>query len=153
MNIIPKRQNSFWRKPAIRTDFPHRLLLRTIRCQKDRCFVIQEYMADIGIDMQLNLSEFATFLDDVRNGRHDMWFLVNGDGYRGDQWLTSFTSEKIPEATGVSSETRSLMNLWQRALKQRKGPTKINILEMPRKFFVESIPSIPDCGINGRYPC
>ena len=110
---------------------------------KGPLLVIQEYMADIGIDMQLNLSEFATFLDDVRNGRHDMWFLVNGDGYRGDQWLTSFTSEKIPGSNWCQFRNEEFDELVAKGFEATEKADKDKYFGDAQKILVESIPSIP----------
>lgn len=118
---------------------------------KGPLLVIQEYMADIGVDMQLNLSEFATFLDDVRNGRHDMWFLVNGDGYRGDHWLTSFTSEKIPGSNWCQFRNAEFDELVAKGFDATEKEDKERYFGDAQKILVESVPSIPIAESSGDF--
>lgn len=118
---------------------------------KGPLLVIQQYMAEVGVDMQLELSEFATFLDEVRNGRDDMWFLVNGDGYRGDQWLTSFTSAKIPGSNWCMFQNEEFDQLIAKGFAATDKTEKENYFKEAQKILVKEIPSIPLSESTGDY--
>lgn len=110
---------------------------------KGPLLVIQQYMAEVGIDMKINLSEFATYLDEVRNGKDEMWFLVNGDGYRGDQWLTAFTSEKIPGSNWCMYQNEEYDDLVAKGFAATEKAEKDKYFLEAQKILVRDIPSVP----------
>lgn len=110
---------------------------------KGPLMVVQQYLSAVGINAELELSEFATFIDQVRNGQDDMWFLINGDGYRGDQWMTSFMSEKIPGSNWnryVNPEFDALMKKGFAAMDQEE---KSKYFLEAQKLLIQDIPSVP----------
>ena len=118
---------------------------------KGPLLIIQQYLAEVGVDMEIQLSEFATFLDDVRNGRDDMWFLVNGDGYRGDQWLTSFTSAKIPGSNWCMFKNEEFDELIEKGVAATEKSEKEKYFTEAQKLLVREIPSIPISESTGDY--
>jgi peptide/nickel transport system substrate-binding protein len=58
--------------------------------------VIQQYLAEIGVDLKMNASEYGTFITDVREGQQPMWFMARSSDFTVDRWLSSFLSSEYP---------------------------------------------------------
>ncbi|MDO5424773.1 MAG: ABC transporter substrate-binding protein [Eubacteriales bacterium] len=63
---------------------------------KGPLMVIQQYLAAVGVNMELDLAEYATYIEKVRAGEAQMWFMINGDGFMGSDWLPCFASDQAP---------------------------------------------------------
>lgn len=118
---------------------------------KGPLMIIQQYLSDVGINAELELSEFATFIDQVRNGQDDMWFLVNGDGYRGDQWLSSFMSEKIPGSNWNQYKNPEFDALMEKGFAAMDQAEKTQYFLEAQKLLVRDIPSVPIAESTGDY--
>jgi len=57
--------------------------------------MIQQMLKDVGIDMQIQSSEFGTFMDDVKNGRFQMFSLRRAGISDPDFYYTIFHSKSL----------------------------------------------------------
>jgi peptide/nickel transport system substrate-binding protein len=57
--------------------------------------MIQQMLKDVGIDMQITTSEFGTFMDDIKNGRFQMFSLRRAGIADPDFYYTIFDSKSL----------------------------------------------------------
>jgi len=57
--------------------------------------MIQQMLKDVGIDMQIQTSEFGTFMDDVKNGRYQLFSLRRAGISDPDFYYTIFHSKSL----------------------------------------------------------
>ena len=57
--------------------------------------MIQQMLRDVGIDMQIQTSEFGTFMDDIKNGRFQMFSLRRAGITDPDFYYTIFHSKSL----------------------------------------------------------
>ncbi|HXG59713.1 MAG TPA: ABC transporter substrate-binding protein [Thermoanaerobaculia bacterium] len=57
--------------------------------------IIQQMLRDVGIDMQIQSTEFGTFMDDIRNGRFQMFSLRRAGVSDPDFYSTIFHSKSL----------------------------------------------------------
>lgn len=110
---------------------------------KGPLMIVQQYMNEIGIDVELKLSEYATYVEDARSGNIDMWFMVNGDGYRGDDWLQVFMTKNIPGSNWCSFSNEEYDALMEQGLASGDRQEKEECFRKAQEILIESIPSLP----------
>jgi peptide/nickel transport system substrate-binding protein len=62
---------------------------------KQQAEMIQQMLKEIGVDLQIQTSEFATFMDDVKNGRFQMFSLRRAGISDPDFYYTIFHSKSL----------------------------------------------------------
>ncbi|MCL2495943.1 MAG: ABC transporter substrate-binding protein [Clostridiales bacterium] len=107
--------------------------------------IVQQQLAAVGINLELQLVDFNVFIEKVRGGEAQMWLLYNGAPILCDSRIARYTSSSYPGNNWVGMLDPVYDDLVARGLASSSVEEKTELLNQAQMVFMDHNTLYPVC--------